>query len=204
MFLFRVFTSLFFLLLSIPSNGSVIQLTSGSFDSLRGSSLLNLQFDFSSLTVSGYPTLEEYIRFKKKKYEQTFPGAKGEDWYINWLNERESMTIPTISNGLTNKLKACRLSAKKNTDTKYTLIVKVMHYNDAKNKNTSTLTIAPGAGGGLNVGTYKGLTSMYEVKVFLVETAFPEKILATIRADYYNDLGELGSSIGNLICKLLK
>ena len=86
------------------------------------------------------------------------------------------------------KLGKCGLEVKQNSGAKYTLIVKITHYIE-------TQTGFP---------YFIGIPTMFEAKVYLVETSAPQTKLATIRADYLRDVGDMGGSIGNLICKNLK
>jgi hypothetical protein len=185
----RSLTALSLLLIVSTANSAVVELTKGSLDALKGQSVVNMQYDFSNLTVNGYPTLDEYITFKKKKYEEYHKGQKsGEEWYKNWLYDRENVLIPRLEDVFNKKMAKCAVTGKKSPEAKYTLIFKISHYVES------------------NAGWpyFIGYTSMYEAKVFLVETAAPETKLATIRADYLNEVGDLGGSVGNLICKYLK
>lgn len=178
-----------FLLFCQFSNASVVELIDGSLNVLKGNNLVNVQYDFSDLIVNGYPTIDEYVAFKKKKFEEFHKGAKtGEEWYKNWIYDREHVMIPRIEDVLNKKMEKCGIAAKQNAGAKYTLIIKINHYIES------------------NAGWpyFIGVVSMFEAKIYLVETAAPEKKLAYIRADYCNEVGDLGGSIGNLICKELK
>lgn len=171
------------------SNAAVVELTSGDLSPLRNAGVVNIQYDYSKLTVNGYPTIEEYITFKKKKFEEFHKGAKkGDEWYQNWLFDRTDVMQPRLQEVMNRKMEKCALVAKQDPSAKYTLIIKITHYLES------------------NAGFpyFIGYLSMFEAKVYLVETANPEVKLATIRADYLNEVGDLGGSIGNLICKYLK
>lgn len=175
--------------MSISSKASVVELTKGSLDALKGVSSVNIQYDYSALTVNGYPTIDEYITFKKKKFEEFHKGAKkGDEWYTNWLIDRTDVMQPRMEEVMNRKMEKCGMIAKKDPAAKYTLIVKITHYLES------------------NAGFpyFIGYLSMFEAKVYLVETAAPDVKLATIRADYLNEIGDLGGSIGNLICKYIK
>lgn len=180
---------LLILLFAQIAKAQVIELTEGSLSAIKGSALVNVQYDFSKLTVNGYPTIEDYITYKKKKYEEFHKGTKpGSEWEQNWKVDRETVMIPRIQEVMNRKLEKCGMSTQLNASAKYTFIVKITHYLES------------------NAGFpyFIGYVNMFEAKVYLVETANPDKKLATIRADYLKDVGDLGGSIGNLICKLLK
>jgi hypothetical protein len=178
-----------FMLAGFSIKASVVELTSGDLGALRGSSEVNLVYDFSALTVSGYPTLDDYIAYKKKKYEEVYKGEKkGEEWYQNWLANRNDVFIPRFEDVLNKKLGKCNITARQKSSARYTLIIKVTHYIETNS----------------GFPYFIGAMSMFEAKVYLVDSSAPETKLATIRADYLNEVGDLGGSIGNFICKMLK
>lgn len=182
--------SLFFMLFFVAKiNASVVELTSGDLSLLRGAGVVNIQYDYTGLTVSGYPTLDDFVAFKKKKFEEKNPGKTGDEWYKNWIYNRENIMIPRFEDVLNKKLAKAKLSVAQNTTTaKYTLVVKMTHYIEAQ----------------AGFPMYIGIPTMFEAKVFLVETAKPDVILATVRADYLKEIGDLGGSIGNLIATYAK
>lgn len=170
------------------ASASVVEVTSGDLSLLKGAGVINIQYDYSKLTVGGYPTLDDWIAYKKKTYE-TRSGKSGDEWYKNWINSRDNVMVPRFEDVMNKKLAKSKLSVAQNTQSaKYTLVVKLTHYIED------------------NVGWpyFIGVMTMFEAKVYLVETQKPETILATIRADYLPEVGDLGGSIGNLIVKYTK
>lgn len=148
------------LIMHVAVNAQKWELTSGSFNSLKGQSQVCLQYDYSNLKV-GEMDEKDYIARKVNEYNLRVPGD-GDRWLVKWKNDRIKMYQPQFERALNIRLEKINIKADTSfTSAPYTLVVK-------------TLVIEPGWNGGV-----VGKSEFVNVDVCLVETGNPAIIIGT-------------------------
>jgi hypothetical protein len=143
-------------------SAQTITIKSGTLDSLKGQKILNISYDFSEFGVGKFDKEADYVAKKVSEYNEKEPG-KGDKWKENWIGDRKSTYQPKFEELINKATKDAGLYVgPENKDAKYTLILK-------------TTFIEPG----FNVYVTKKFASV-NVEAIFVETANPDKIIATI------------------------
>jgi hypothetical protein len=138
------------------------KLKSGDVSMLKGQTILNLQYDYSNMAVGKYKNEKEYVANRTEDMNKKQPGS-GDQWAASWVNDRKERFQPMFEKNFNAKLEDAGVTAKENTpDAKYTL---VLH----------TVFTEPG----FNVGVTRK-NAYIDMMVDVVETASPDKILASI------------------------
>ena len=147
---------------------------SGDVSVLRGQLVINLQYDYSNLSVGKFKDEKDYVAKRVDDMNKKKPGD-GDRWAEAWNNDRTSRYQPTFERNLNAITGKFNVTFKENaTDAKYTLIVK-------------TTFIEPG----FNVGITRQ-NAWIKLEIDLVETANPGTVLASMqmkREDSVNMMG---------------
>jgi hypothetical protein len=161
--------SLFLLTIVFACSGMLVsgqKLVSGDLKPLKGQTLINLQFDYSNMTVGKYKNEDDYItngiaeRNKKK-------AGSGDEWAEKWRSDRKNRFQPAFENEFNDAVRAYSVKAKEDAvEAKYTL------------KCATTFT-EPGFNATMAIGFAKKPATI-DMTVTLVETANPSNVIATI------------------------
>ena len=106
------------------SYGQKMQVLEGNCDFLKNEKVINIEYDYSEMSVGKFETEEGYVDKKVAEHNEKEAG-KGDKWKASWEGSRQRVYHPKFEQ-LFNKVLAKRgLSAAQDaTDAKYTLIVK--------------------------------------------------------------------------------
>lgn len=193
-----------FMLLAVfllTAGGSLFaqKLKSGSFASLKGQTVVNLQYDYSNMAVGKFKNETDYINKRVADMNKKEAGS-GDTWAIAWKNDRSARFHPMFENNFNANVGKCGLSGKEGIDATYTLIIK-------------TVFTEPG----FNVGVTRQ-NAYINLVVDLVETANPGTVLGSFEyknvqsvnmMGYDFDTGgriqscydRAGDNVGKFICK---
>lgn len=148
---------------------------SGSFEFMKEITMLNLEFDYSEMSVGKFKDEADYIEKKKKEYDESEPG-RGDKWEKAWIEDREQRFEPRFAEEMNEEFKKRKLDirAGRDQEAQYTLIFK-------------TTFTEPG----FNVGVMRRDAYINGEAIF-VESANPENVLATITV--YKAPGRFGNA----------
>lgn len=104
-----------------PAFAQKIKVQEGSLAVIKGVSKMNLQFDYSAMSVGKFKTEAEYVEKKKGEYNKKEDG-KGDKWEKDWIADRKDRYEPQFTE-LFNK-SSDGLTVGEYSSEKYTLIVK--------------------------------------------------------------------------------
>ena len=143
-----------------PLLAQSVKLTSGTLGFLKGQTTLNVEYSYEGMTV-GKITEDEYIKKNVSEHNAKEAG-KGDKWLEAWKANRASRFQPKFEELLNKQFQKSGLSAGKNPDAKYTLVLK-------------TLNLEPG----FNVAVMR-MPAMISTQAELYETKDRTKQLALI------------------------
>lgn len=108
------------------SYGQKMKVLEGNCDFLKNEKSINIEYDYSEMSVGKFDTEEEYVNKKVAEHNEKEAG-KGDKWKESWEGSRQRVFHPKFE-ALFNKGLAKRgLSGSQDaTDSKYTLIVKTL------------------------------------------------------------------------------
>ncbi|MDP1621589.1 MAG: hypothetical protein Q8M08_04530 [Bacteroidales bacterium] len=156
---------LMFTFLFSAGNLTAQKLKSGNLKMLKGQSVLNVQYDYSHMKV-GKKSADDYVtegiaeRNKKK-------AGSGDEWAVKWKSDRSARFQPTFEKNFNDKTSKAGTTIKEGADdAKYTMIIKVTFFE-------------PGFQSGVGISKPASLNMIIDV----VETAAPDKVLATVQYD---------------------
>lgn len=150
------------------------KLKSGDVKMLKGQTVLNLQYDYSTVAVGKYKVEKEYVADRTEDMNKKKPGS-GDQWAEAWVNDRKARFQPMFETNFNAKLSDFGVTAKEGTtDAKYTLII-------------HTTFIEPG----FNVGITRK-NAYIDMAVEVVETAAPDKVLANIEMKGLQSVNMMG------------
>ena len=152
-------TTLLLILLSVvTSYAQKIKVTDGDLSILKGVDKLNVEYDYSDMTVGKKKSEADYVAEKKAAYNKKEAG-KGDEWEKAWVADRAGRYHPKFEE-LFNKTSG--MQAGNYPDAKYTLIFK-------------TTRTEPG----FNVGVTRRDAEI-DAEVYIVETANKESKKAVV------------------------
>ena len=129
----------------------------GNYDFLKGEKTLNLEFDYSNMTVGKKKTEEEYIAKKVSDHNEKEAG-KGDKWKENWLNARSKRYEPKFETLINKSMTKAGITASQSADAKYTLVVKTTYTEP-----------------GYNIGISK-MPARVDFEMVIVETATKKEV----------------------------
>lgn len=120
--------------LAMPAMAQKLKVVEGKKEALKQAGKINLEFDYSSMSVGKFKTEAEYVKKKKDEYNKKESG-KGDKWETDWIADRTERYEPQFME-LFNK------HAKGNTvgdfeSAKYTMIVKTTRTEPGYNVHVS-------------------------------------------------------------------
>ncbi len=172
----KYFAVLFILFLMLPllSEAQKLNVFKGKLSVLKGEKELNIQYDYSDMTVGKYSE-KKYVD-KKIKEKNKDEAGEGDVWHEKWIADRSERFEPKfeelINKGLDGKIKAG--SDEDFADAKYTLIVKTTHTEP-----------------GWNVGVSRKPAHI-NMEYWVVETANKETVKAKARMEKIPGQGAMG------------
>jgi len=159
----HLLTAAFALLAALPpATAQKIKLQEGSLAPLNGISKLNIQYDYSDMSVGKFDKEADYLEKKKADYNKDEAG-KGDRWEASWKNDRAARFEPQFEE-LFNKYGA-GLTVGKYPSEKYTLVFK-------------TTFTEPG----FNVHVMRK-NALINAEVLIIETASPSTVIARLSLD---------------------
>ena len=119
-----IILSLMFVAISAVSFGQKIVNVAGAKTPafLKGESNLNVEFDYSDMSVGKFESEEDYVNKKVEEYNKDEAG-RGDKWHESWLGARERVYQPKFMELLNKGLAKNGISAAEGAEAKYTLIV---------------------------------------------------------------------------------
>ncbi|MCO5260898.1 MAG: hypothetical protein M9916_12210 [Crocinitomicaceae bacterium] len=179
-----------------------VKVTEGSLAPLKGSTSLNVEYDWSNFRVGKFEKETEYLDKKAAEFNQKEPG-KGDTWKASWNADKEGRYQPKFEELFNKATVKLGLNLGNSTVSKYKAIVK-------------TTFIEPG----YNVFVSKAPASA-NMEITIVETDNPSKVVAKIvitgslgRTYGYGDMDTgiriqecyalAGKKLGALLSKQLK
>ncbi len=161
-------------LILLAGSVSAQKLKSGSFEALKGQTVINLQYDYSKMAVGKFDNEQDYINKRVADMNKKEAGT-GDKWAQAWVDDRNSRYAPMFEKNLNAKLDAVGAKATQNaTDAKYTLIAR-------------TVFTEPG----FNVGVTRQ-NAYINMMVDLVETANPGTVLGTVELKNVQSVNMMG------------
>jgi hypothetical protein len=140
-----------------------MKVESGTFDFLKGQSEINVVFNYENATYyKEKMTEEEYVAKRQKEIGEDKGKAEAEKWLKDWENSKQNDFIDKFITIFNKSMDKPKITAKKGTDAKYTVIVE-------------TVWIYPGWYVGFSKQPAKVSTNLK-----FIETANPGKVLLTI------------------------
>lgn len=141
------------------ANAAKVKLKSGNLDALKGTTEMNVQYDYSNMTVTTKNKPEaEYIATKKAEYNKDEAG-KGDKWEASWVADRDKRYKVQFKEEF-EKQSGAKLN--EGSAAKYTLIFHTTH--------TET---------GYNIGISRR-NAYIDGEATIVETANPSNVIAVI------------------------
>lgn len=139
-----------------------VKLKSGNLAALKGIKEMNVQYDYSNMTVTTKNKPEaEFIAEKKEDYNKKEAG-KGDNWATSWVADREKRYKVQFKEEFD---KQSGVTLKEGSDAKYTLIFHTTH--------TET---------GFNIGITRR-NAYIDGEATIVETANPSNVIAVITVE---------------------
>jgi len=150
------------LLLPVALMAAKAKLVSGDLALLKGQTTIDVEFDYSGMTVGGKNTPEAQWLADEVAKRNGKKAGSGDAFQATWVSSRTELYAPRFLEQLNMELAKAGAKAVPGTGAaKYTLIVR-------------TMQVEPGATIGFNTQAWASLS------VQLVETAKKEAVLATI------------------------
>ena len=120
--------SLLLMLTAIVSITAIAQTHAkkGKYAFLKGEKTLNLEYDYSNMTVGKKLTEDEYVSKKVKEGNEKEAG-KGDKWKVSWTGSREARFQPKFETLINKSMEKAGIKASQGADAKYTLIVKTVY-----------------------------------------------------------------------------
>lgn len=144
------------------ADAAKVKLKSGSLDALKGTKEMNVQYDYSNMTVTTKNKPEaEFIEDKKADYNKKEAG-KGDKWAESWIADRDKRYKVQFKEEFD---KQSGVTLKENSDAKYTIIFHTTH--------TET---------GYNIGVSRR-NAYIDGEATIVETANPSNVIAVITVE---------------------
>lgn len=139
-----------------------IKLKSGSLDALNGVTEMNVQYDYSDMTVTTKNKAEaEFIENKKADLNEKEAG-KGDKWAESWVADRDKRYKVQFKEEFD---KQSGITLKDGSDAKYTIIFHTTHSET-----------------GFNIGVTRR-NAYIDGEAKIVETANPNNVVAVISVD---------------------
>jgi hypothetical protein len=179
------------------------KIKSGSLASLKGQTVVNIQYDYTGMSVGKFENEADYVAKRTADMNRKEPGS-GDTWAKAWVNDRTTRFHPMFIKNFNSAVNACGLTGTEGAaDATYTLII-------------HTIFTEPG----FNVGVTRQ-NAYINMEADLIETANPSNLLCKIeylRIQSVNMMGydfdtggriqscydRAGDNIGKVICKNLK
>lgn len=102
------------------------QAKKGNYKFLKGESSLNIQYEYSDMTVGKNLTEEEYVNENVAERNEDEAG-KGDKWKEGWISSRNDRYEPKFESLLNKSMEKTGITATEDSDSKYTLIVKTTY-----------------------------------------------------------------------------
>lgn len=147
---------------SLTVSAQKLRVKNANFDALKGTTRLNVKYDYSNMTVTTKNIDEQAFIEEKKKELNKKEAGRGNAWAASWTNDREARFEKQFKEEF-DKQSDIRLGAF--PDAKYTLIFHTTH--------TET---------GFNIGITRR-NAYIDGEVQIVETANPSNVTAVITID---------------------
>lgn len=114
------------MLLSIMNFGlkaQKISVVKGDLGLLKNEKLLNVEFAYDKMAIGQLPTESEYTAKKVKEHNDKTPG-KGDQWLVEWNDNKPIKFEPSFIEGFTKATKKFKVvMGKKESSARYTLLI---------------------------------------------------------------------------------
>jgi len=100
-----------------------VKVKEGKLDILKGTTVINAEYDYSNMTIGKGKTEAEYISEKKEEYNKKEAG-KGDNWAKTWVEDRKNRFEKRFQEEFEDQ-SSIKLGDK--PDAKYTIIFKTTH-----------------------------------------------------------------------------
>jgi len=168
------------LLVSLPSLAQKI--TSDNLSMLKGAGELNIRYDYEKMAVGKFKTEAEYLQNGTVARNEKKPGS-GDEWASKWNSNKASRYQPVFEEKFNNAGESCGLKVKPGAENaKYTLLVHTTFIEQGVE------TVVLGA----------AKSAMVDLTIEVVETAAPDKVLATIESEGNKPRSNARMSVGGV------
>lgn len=168
-------------LLTGAKESSAQKLKSGDLKVLKGQASINITYDYSAMAVGKFSSEEEYLKKGIADRNAKEPGS-GDAWAAKWKAGKTEKYQPAFEEDFNKQAKDCGLSAASDPSARYTLAVKVTYVE----QGVETVVM----------GTAK--SASIDIMVDLIETAAPDKVLATIVLESVKPKSSPSMSVGGV------
>ena len=159
--LVKVFSlaTLFCLLFTTQGVSQKLDIYEGKLKFLKGQKQINVQYDYSDMSVGKYKKEQEYLDDKIADRNKDEAGS-GDEWARKWVDGRESQFEPKFEELFNKELSKDGLKTGRYPDATYTIILKTKHTEP-----------------GFNVGVMRRPAHI-NVEIWFVETANMDNVEA--------------------------
>lgn len=157
------------------------KLTSGDLTLLKGEKAVNITYDYSKMAVGKFATEAEYLNKAASDRNEKEPGT-GDAFVTTWNNAKSEKYAPAFEEDFNKQAGDCGIAGKSDPSAKYTLVVHVKFLE----QGVETVVM----------GTAKQASVDFQID--LVETASPDKVLASIEMDKIKPKAKPKMSVGGV------
>ncbi len=162
-------------------NASAQDLKSGELIMLKGAKVVNITYDYGKMEVGKFKTEEEYLKKGIEDRNAKKPGS-GDEWAAKWNAAKTEICQPAFEEDFNKQAEDCGIVLKSDPSAKYTFVVHVTFVE----QGVETVVM----------GTAK--SASVNMLVDLIETAAPEKVIATIDMDGAKPKSKPQMSVGGV------
>lgn len=162
-------------------NGFSQKLTSGALTALKGEKVINITYDYSKMAVGKFATEAEYLNKAAADRNEKEAGT-GDAFVAKWNAAKTEKCQPAFEEDFNKQAGDCGITGKSDPSAKYTLVVHVKFVE----QGVETVVM----------GTAKQASVDYQID--LIETAAPDKVLASVEMDKIKPKAKPKMSVGGV------
>ena len=105
---------------------STFELKEGDLSFLKGEKVLNVEYDYSKMSVGSFEDEADYVREKVTERNEDDPGS-GDRWRSEWTGNRAGKFEPHFEELLNAQLAPKDIAARRDAGARYTLVLATTH-----------------------------------------------------------------------------
>lgn len=157
------------------------KLKSGDLNVLKGEKVINVTYDYNKMAVGKFDSEAAYLKKGIDERNAKKPGT-GDEWAAKWNAGKAEKCQPAFEADFNDQANDCGLTGKSDPAAKYTLVLHVTFVE----QGVETAVM----------GTAK--SASLDLLIDLVETAAPDKVIATIEGDRIKPKATWKTSVGGV------